>query len=197
MTYSAMYGGRSGRAKGKAPKSKKLKCILCQAKGHDAATCPQIKNDDDHQKKEQVLKATLMQPTLGFGKTHKTSRKAGTILNIAMGHHNGDTDGPTNSENHNHSDNIYDMFRENNEQNHIINGNNDVDDGCELKVDEPLVILDGGCDIGATLDHIATTMTNSNLKKAKITYQNTIAATTTTTTTARSRSSIAAIDYRQ
>ena len=169
MTYSAMYGGRSGRAKGKAPKSKKLKCILCQAKGHDAASCPQIKDDDDHQKKEQVLKATLMQPTLGFGKTHKTSRKAGTILNAAIGssHNNVDDD----NENNNQTDNIFDMFREINDVSYHNSSNIHY---------EPLIILDGGCDIGATLDHIATTITNSNLKKAKITYQNTIATTATT-----------------
>jgi Tat protein secretion system quality control protein TatD with DNase activity len=165
-----MYGGRSGRAKGKAPKSKKLKCILCQAKGHDAASCPQIKDDDDHKKKEQVLKATLMQPTLGFGKTHKTSRKAGTILSSAVGsnNHNNDIDG---NENNHHTENIYDMFR-------------DSDDFAQNSHDnyEPLIILDGGCDIGATLDHIATTITNSNLKKARITYQNTIGTTVSSCT---------------
>jgi hypothetical protein len=82
-----------------------------------------------------------VQPTLVFGKTHKTSRKAGTILNMALG----------------------DMFREDKNN----NGN-----GCEklLLDEESLVILDGGCDIGATLGHIATTLTNSNLNKAKITY---------------------------
>ena len=193
MTYSAMYGGRSGRAKGKAPKSKKLKCPLCHAKGHDATNCPQIPahNDNHDEQKEQILKATLMQPTLGFGKTHKTSRKAGTILtlgtNTTNSHHHTE-DGPESATSD--PQYIFDFFRKDDHS----KDNYDLESSTSSS--SSLIILDGGCDIGATVDHIATTLTNSNLKKAKLTYQKTMSAfgtatsynndTTTTTETSPS-----------
>lgn len=69
--YSAMYGGRSGRAKGKQTKSKKNKhkCSLCNTKGHNEEDCPD---------KEEAL---ARQPSknsggAGSGISHKTSRKA-------------------------------------------------------------------------------------------------------------------------
>jgi Tat protein secretion system quality control protein TatD with DNase activity len=65
--YSAQYGGRSGRAKGKTPKGDK--CSICEKKGHVEADCP--KRDDPKFK----LKAKT---GAGSGFTHKTSRKAGS-----------------------------------------------------------------------------------------------------------------------
>jgi hypothetical protein len=63
-----MYGGRSGRAKGKAPKGKKSKCALCDAKGHVAADCPV---------KDVLPDVTRANKTgQGHGLTHRTSRKA-------------------------------------------------------------------------------------------------------------------------
>ena len=44
IMYSAQFGGRAGRSKGKAPKSKKKKCPVCGKKGycHKQEQCPTV-----------------------------------------------------------------------------------------------------------------------------------------------------------
>lgn len=140
MTYSAMYGGRSGRAKGKAPKSKKLKCSLCDAKGHNVEQCP-------YKETKEFVKNILSKPTtLSFGKTHKTSRKAGSIPSVS-------NDGNSNETSEFPDFNIFQQFPL-----------DEIDDGSSA-----FFAFDSGCDIAATLDMIAT-MTGSH-KKGKSQYQ--------------------------
>ena len=66
--YSATFGGRAGRSKKSGPKSKKVKCGLCGAKGHDGEACPK--------KGERANTVTSSVGGAGSGITHKTSRKA-------------------------------------------------------------------------------------------------------------------------
>jgi Tat protein secretion system quality control protein TatD with DNase activity len=138
-----MYGGRSGRAKGKAPKSKKLKCSLCDAKGHNVDQCP-------YKETKEFVKTVLSKPTtLSFGKTHKTSRKAGSVPSAA-------TEGNPNDSSEALDFNIFQFFPLNE-----IDSNNGS---------SAFYAFDAGCDIAATLDMIAT-MTGSH-KKSKAQYQN-------------------------
>jgi Tat protein secretion system quality control protein TatD with DNase activity len=65
--YSAQYGGRSGRAKGKTPKGDK--CPICQKKGHVEDSCP---------KREDTKFKIKAKTGAGSGFSHKTSRKAGS-----------------------------------------------------------------------------------------------------------------------
>jgi TatD related DNase len=141
MTYSAMYGGRSGRAKGKAPKSKKLKCSLCDAKGHNMEQCP-------YKETKEFVKTVLSKPTtLSFGKTHKTSRKAGSIP-------------ATSTETNDSSEAIdFDVFQ--------FFPLDEIDSNNGSKA---FYAFDAGCDIASTLDMIST-MTGSH-KKGKSQYQN-------------------------
>ena len=62
-----MYGGRSGRAKGKAPKGKKAKCPICDIKGHLEEDCP---------KRDETTFTLKAKTGAGSGFSHKTSRKA-------------------------------------------------------------------------------------------------------------------------
>jgi hypothetical protein len=83
--YSAKYGGRSGRAKGKAPKNKKKQCSICDAKGHDDSETDCPKRDD---------KIQSNRPQLGFGKTHKASRKANrSDSSVSQNNNDDDNDG--------------------------------------------------------------------------------------------------------
>jgi hypothetical protein len=65
--YSATFGGRAGRSKKSGPKSKKVKCLLCGAKGHDGDACP---------KKGDLKPTAGAVGGAGSGITHKTSRRA-------------------------------------------------------------------------------------------------------------------------
>jgi hypothetical protein len=188
-----MYGGRSGRAKGKAPKSKKLKCILCQAKGHDSSNCP-LKDQQ-----EQVLKQVVMKPTLGFGKTHKTSRKAGSILSNVL-NEDGDADGTNfSSSNMKDAQSVLEMFLQQDEQYYntstttttststpcsatsatsaTTTGTSTTTTATTTSTEPlplPFIVYDAGCDLGSIIDTITSTITGSNLKKAKVHYMNTI-----------------------
>jgi Tat protein secretion system quality control protein TatD with DNase activity len=126
MCYSAMYGGRSGRAKGKAPKGKKSKCALCDAKGHTAADCPD---------REEMAKQAALKTPLGFGKTHKTSRKASARNSNKMDD-NVAADQVSGAEGVAHL--LTEMFPQ------------------ELIDLEPFFFFDAGCDVGASLDSLAT-----------------------------------------
>ena len=144
-----MYGGRSGRAKGKAPKSKKLKCTLCDAKGHDATSCPH------QQVQEQLQKDHAMKPTLGFGKTHKTSRKAGSIIKSST--YNNDSTSDTNMNGSSNSDPILDILS--------LFSQHDDDIDTNSSNYQPLYIYDTGCNIDTTIETIASLY--GSLKKAK------------------------------
>ena len=145
-----MYGGRSGRAKGKAPKSKKLKCTLCDAKGHDATSCP-------HQKiQEQLQKDHLMKPTLGFGKTHKTSRKAGSIM-MKSSTYDSTTTSDTNL-NGSINDPLLDIVS-------LFSKHDDDTSSSNSSNYQPLYIYDTGCNIDTTIETIASLY--GSLKKAK------------------------------
>lgn len=130
--YSAQYGGRSGRAKGKVPKSKKKKCPICDAKGHDETDCP-----------KKGEKITSNRTILGFGKTHKSSRKARKAdSTVSENSANGDESTSLTLES------VFDMT---------------------LVETNPFFFFDAACDVGASIDTLATL--HSSEKKAKSTYQ--------------------------
>jgi Tat protein secretion system quality control protein TatD with DNase activity len=123
--YSATFGGRAGRSKKSGPKSKKVKCGLCGAKGHDGEACPK--------KGELAHTVTSSVGGAGSGITHKTSRKAKkavlddepqqlTDYGLALSNDN---------------DNLND--------NDSINPNNI----------NPYVVFDAGCDVGASMETLA------------------------------------------
>lgn len=145
MTYSAMYGGRSGRAKGKAPKGKKSKCALCDAKGHTADECPNVYKDPSN----PLDKALAAKTPLGFGHTHKTSRKA-----------RGSKD---NSNNNNCSTN----GGEGGGTAALSTWLAKVFPQSELDRD-PFYCLDAGCDSAASLDSLATLQGSSKKGKATL-----------------------------
>jgi Tat protein secretion system quality control protein TatD with DNase activity len=131
--YSAKYGGRSGRAKGKAPKSKKKQCPICDAKGHDETDCP---------KKDEEIQSN--RPQLGFGRTHKASRKANRSDSSVSQNTNGDDDNNTSLT----LESVFDIA---------------------TVEEDPFFFFDASCDVGASIDSLATLQNSS--KKAKSTYQ--------------------------
>jgi hypothetical protein len=142
-----MYGGRSGRAKGKTPKGKKAKCPICDTKGHTKDDCP---------KREDTTFQLKAKTGAGSGFSHKTSHKASQNRNKNGG-------GGTSGEEHPHNgNNVALPF-----------GVQDVDDDYDHCDDNstspPFFCFDAGCDVAASLDSLATLQ--GSAKKAMATYQ--------------------------
>ena len=96
MSYSSKFGGRAGKEKKSAPKpsAKKVKCLLCQQKGHDATKCP--KNKEQHL---TPLPTTSGGGGAGSGIAHKTSRKASSNNNKEQDDDNDNNILPPNNDN--------------------------------------------------------------------------------------------------
>lgn len=74
-TYSASFGGRAGRAKGKTPKKKKskIKCPLCGKNGHEEADCPRAQADSEDAEGVGARGGEAAKGGAGSGITHKTN----------------------------------------------------------------------------------------------------------------------------
>lgn len=145
--YSAKYGGRSGRSKGKQAVSKKKKhqkCSLCQEKGHDAEDCPRVKTNSRNS------------GGAGSGRSHKSSRKAG----------DGKQDDGSSEKNGLLPPGFFTTV---DELVSDIRANTTSED----KQLPPPVLFDAGCDVGEALDQIAST---NKKKSATVTYRNAAAA---------------------
>jgi Tat protein secretion system quality control protein TatD with DNase activity len=152
--YSAQYGGRSGRAKGKQSKSKKKnKCGICGTKGHD---------DDDCPNKATTAAAAKNSGGAGSGISHKTSRKAAkkTSSSDLTDYSSEDANGPTTTL--------------------TLPLGFCTSETVTTVMADPFFFFDAGCDIGGTLDALAL-QTSTGSKKTKVntpvaTYQAAIAA---------------------
>jgi Tat protein secretion system quality control protein TatD with DNase activity len=143
-----MYGGRSGRAKGKQsqPKKNKNRCGLCHEKGHFETDCPTATAADIA---AWNLRAKSNSGGAGSGISHKTSRKAKTL------------DEPNSNEGAPAlilPEGFFPLSEVTAAQ-------------CE---DEPYLYFDAGCDVGDTLDYISSLSRRKT--KASNQYQKELAA---------------------
>jgi Tat protein secretion system quality control protein TatD with DNase activity len=152
--YSAKYGGRSGRSKGKQATSKKKKhqkCSLCEEKGHDAADCP------------RVVGPVKNSGGAGSGRSHKTTARAakGGNESATLTDNNNDADGSTLPLPPGFYNSLTALLQRDDDAPPL------TDTATSTTTDYP-VLFDAGCNVAEALDVIA------QLKKSK-------SATSTTT----------------
>lgn len=156
-TYSASFGGRAGRAKGKTPKKKKskIKCPLCGKNGHEEADCPRAQADSEDAEGVGARGGEAAKGGAGSGITHKTSRRAkgsgkdgsaAPKLALPLGFTAAGDAGALST---------LSSISE------AGGGGGGGEGGSGL----PYLFFDAGCDVGATLDHL-TTMPSTR-KKSK------------------------------
>lgn len=156
-TYSASFGGRAGRAKGKTPKKKKskIKCPLCGKNGHEEADCPRAQADSEAAEGVGARGGEAAKGGAGSGITHKTSRRAkgsgkdgsaAPKLALPLGFTAAGDAGALST---------LSSISE------AGGGGGGGEGGSGL----PYLFFDAGCDVGATLDHL-TTMPSTR-KKSK------------------------------
>ncbi len=133
--YSAQFGGRAGRSKGKAPKKTKKK-----RKQEKQAAQQQQQQQQQQQAGGGVAGARGAKPS-GGGSNHKTSRKAGGAVGNSGGGGNGSSKpgGPVTLT-------LPDGFRS--------RGDDDDDDGSDTDGRPTNLLFDSGADLSATLDKL-------------------------------------------
>ena len=149
--YSATFGGRAGRSKKSGPKSKKVKCVVCGAKGHAESACPK-KPDSTTASTGTSTTTNYNKPSsvggAGSGITHKTSRKANSSTN-----------------NKKSDDTVaIDVIPPNNIISVMDNNNNNNNNN------NPYIVFDAGCNVGASIDQLAMLL-KAPEKKCIATYK--------------------------
>jgi hypothetical protein len=147
--YSAQYGGRSGRSKGKQATSKKKKhqkCTLCDEKGHEAEDCPHNQT-------------TSNSGGAGSGRAHKTSKRAGSDAAALNGNNpNGNGEGGADTSGGLLPSGFFATVDDLMAAEVAATDNTSADDTVAeaITLSAP-VLFDAGCDVGQALDCIATT----------------------------------------
>jgi Tat protein secretion system quality control protein TatD with DNase activity len=159
--YSAKYGGRSGRAKGKQTASKKKKhqkCSICQTQGHSAEDCPRIKNPEKNS------------GGAGSGISHKGTNRPG-------GHPNGRSKSDTDDKGDSSENSrllpagffatVEDIMVD------IMSSTTTSTTTTVLVPPKPPppVIFDAGCDVGGALEYVESVVSSNKKKASTTTYR--------------------------
>ena len=168
--YSATFGGRAGRSKGKAPKSKKSKCPTCGKKGHEAAKCPKGPSSSSSASTTTQEEGTadgaarVAKGGMGSGTTHKTSRRAKKSAARPHGGGGGSGGGSKLSL----PPGFYAFGDEERVAEEGEGGGESSSGSGSGTPPPPFLFFDAGCDVGATLDTLTTMMAErKGSKKSK------------------------------
>lgn len=175
--YSAQYGGRSGRAKGKTSKPKREKCVRCGAKGHliEACTKP-VREGEEEEEMEKLRMAQTAKNSGGAGSgiSHKTSRAAGAKSKEGGGGSGGggggggggkQKEGGSGAGGADHQSIPSPFINQNPDQ--VLTAA-DKEQAEETDTDW-FEVWDAGCDVGASLDALSASL--GSAKKAMTAYQ--------------------------
>jgi Tat protein secretion system quality control protein TatD with DNase activity len=149
--YSAQFGGRAGRSKGKAPKSKKKKCPVCGKKGycHKEDQCPTIAAGGNGGGKQPPL-AIKATGGAGSGRGNRVTRRA-KGRSAKGGDHRAPAQLPLPAGFLRAAD-----FSEAGAAGHLA--------FAEARGGDPFLYFDAACDVGAVLDTIARLASEKKLK---------------------------------
>lgn len=181
--YSAQYGGRSGRAKGKTSKPKREKCVRCGAKGHAVEACTKpVKEGAGENEEQEMAKLRAIQQAknsggAGSGISHKTSRAANAKPGKDGSNGNGKhKEGGSGAGGADHQSIPSPFLNDSSMTLEGQGGGGEVtggSGGAGAAVEDWFEVWDAGCDVGASLDALSASL--GSAKKASAAYQSAMA----------------------